>query len=98
MNDCHSHCVVQIYQFALTGPHVLCQELQLDCPLSGLPWDVKVFGDRLVMTVHEGTCAKANNACILQFRLQEGGTGKATFERQMSSSAFKHPNMLLVQA
>ncbi|KAK9867405.1 hypothetical protein WJX84_011135 [Apatococcus fuscideae] len=26
----------KIYQFALTGPHVLCQELQLDCPLRTL--------------------------------------------------------------
>ncbi|KAK9836820.1 hypothetical protein WJX74_008948 [Apatococcus lobatus] len=67
--------------------------LTLDRDLGGLPWDLKMYGKHLLVTVHSGNKSKA---CIMQFQLDEGA-GKAFFEREICSAKFQHPNMFLLE-
>lgn len=91
--------MAQIYQLVRQG-HPSTAEvtstkpLLLDRDLEGLPWDVKMYGNHLLVTVHSGNNSKA---CLKQFLLDES-SGKASFEREICCTSFKHPNMFLLEA
>ncbi len=69
----------------------------LDCDLEGLPWDVKVLHNRLLVSVHHG---KESKASLKEFVLDDmAGTSwscKATFSRQLTCDHFQEPNMFLL--
>ena len=94
-------CCLQIY-WVRSDPHLplsrIAEELLLDCDLSGLPWDLKVFQNQLVVTVHNGKTTRPSlRFFLLNDDLSEmTGSQRGYHSRTLLCDHFRQPNMFLL--
>ena len=82
------HCRYIVLRSIPRPPHLkhdrIAEELLLDRDLGGLPWDLKMFGNHLLVSVHHG---EASRPSLKVFRLEASpgmsAPGKACFVKEL---------------